>query len=82
MADPTKPSMLPMIAVAGAVLLVLGGISAGLGAVLALVWNAAIARPFGAPTVSFWAAWGIWVLIALTLSGVRVLFDRRRAATT
>lgn len=81
MADaPPKPSILPAIAVAGVVLLILGGISAGLGALLALIWNAAIARPFGAPSLSFWAAWGIWALTALAMTGVRIAIDRRRAA--
>lgn len=63
-----------------AVLLILGvsltiwvGISAFVGFIFMLVWNAAIVGTFdSAPELSFWSAWGITFLLGLEANMFRV----------
>jgi hypothetical protein len=51
-------------------------VGAGLGALLMLAYNYGIARPFGAPELSFWAAWGIWIGISFLLSAIKIMRER------
>jgi hypothetical protein len=39
-------------------------ISAGLGALTMIVWNAVFV-PMGAPVLSFWVAWALWFVVSV-----------------
>lgn len=53
-----------LLVVAGIVALALA-IGAGMGWLLALGWNAAIAGPFGAPRLLWWQAWIITMILSV-----------------
>jgi hypothetical protein len=50
---------------------VLVGFSALLGWLCMLIWNAVVAPTFGAPELSFWTAWGLWILTGLVTGRFR-----------
>lgn len=40
-------------------------LSAGLAVLFMLLWNAVAVPTFGVPALSFWIAWGLWILVGL-----------------
>lgn len=56
----------------GALALIVG-LMAGVAAVFWALWNAVAVPTFGATHLSFWGAWGLWLLIAMVARGFRPL---------
>lgn len=55
----------------GAILIILSvialiiGIAAGVAAIFMLLWNWLMPMIFGLPVLTFWQAWGLWILLGL-----------------
>lgn len=49
-------------------------LSAGIGFIFMLVWNAVMPSLFGAPMLDFWQAWALWLLIGIIGSAFRSVF--------
>ena len=59
-----------MIVVAGIIGLVIG-LGALVGLIFMLLWNWIMPYLFGLPSISFWMAWGITILLGFLFNGVR-----------
>ena len=70
MDNPLITVLLVVGAIIGALVLLVG-LSAGVGAMLMLLWNWLAVPIFGAPVLSFLQAWGLWILIGLVTGGLR-----------
>jgi hypothetical protein len=81
MEQPTPASKQKAVLALGAMMLVslvvTGLVTAGMGALVSLAWNAAIARPFGAPALGFFSAWAIFVVLGLVVGGTRIALSER-----
>jgi len=48
-----------------ALLALIAVVSGILGGIFMLLWNWVIVGIFGAPVLSFWQAWGLWIIISM-----------------